>query len=76
MIEECSFDFYIPLEELNKFCPDYIHPSKPPYGETGKVQLFDLKREINTYERIKENKMKLEVSHFRELIIHGQLQEI
>ena len=76
VIEECSFDFYIPLEELNKFCPDYISPSKPPYEETGKVQLFDLKREINTYERIKENKMKLEVSHFRELIIHGQLQEI
>ncbi len=76
VIQESAFDFYISYENLGHYLPDWRQPAEPPYGETGKVVLFDISREINTYEDIKKDKMELQVPQWRELIIHGQLDEI
>ena len=76
VILDSLFDFYIPYNKLQNFMPEYQYPPQPAYSEKGKLQLFDLKREINTYNLIKETKIELNPVQWRELLIHGQLDEI
>lgn len=68
-----EFDFYMDYQELNKYLFEWQSP-KPPAAETG--QFFDLGEEITAYEWIKQNKMKLEIPQWRELLMRGQLEEI
>lgn len=68
-----QFDFYIDYKKLNRYLFDHVAPSVPP-GEP--VNLFDISEEVNAYNKIKENKMELEVSQWRELIMRGQLESI
>ena len=72
-IKTAEFDFYIPFEELNKYLFEWQIPN-PPVVETG--LMFDLKEEYDAYSYIKENKMKLELPQWRELLMRGQLEEI
>ena len=76
VILDSLFDFYIPYEKLQDFIPTYEYAPIPAYSEKGKLQLFDLQREINTYKLIKETKIELQPPQWRELLISGQLDEI
>lgn len=72
-VAQAEFDFYIDYQELNKYLFEWQTP-KPPAVET--ELFFDIGEEVVAFEYIKQNKMKLEVPQWRELLLHGQLQEI
>ena len=72
-IAQAEFDFYIDYKELNKYLLEWQNPN-PPVAETGKF--FNLDEELAAFEYIKRNKMRLEVPQWRELLLHGQLNEI
>jgi len=74
MVHDAEFDFYMPFEHLPDFLlHKYELPSKPAYNPS---VLFNINEEIEAYKYIKENKMKLTVPLWRELMLTGQLKEI
>tara|TARA_B100001758_G_C18298920_1_gene551242 strand:+ start:394 stop:954 length:561 start_codon:yes stop_codon:yes gene_type:complete len=72
-VANAQFDFYIPFEELNKYLFEWQTP-EPPAVETG--MFFDIREEMEAYNKIKNDKMKLEIPQWRELLMRGQLEEI
>ena len=72
-VVNAQFDFYIPFEELNKYLFEWQVP-EPPAVETS--LFFDIREEMAAYEKIKNDKMKLELPQWRELLMRGQLNEI
>jgi len=67
-----EFDFYIDFNKIGKYIFDYQPPAQPTFDG----QLMGLEDELDAYNWIKDNKMELKVSQWRELIMRGQLETI
>ena len=72
-VQSAQFDFYIDFDDLHKYLFEYEQPS-PPVADT--ELFFDISEDMDAYLSIKENKMKLEVAQWRELLMRGQIEEI
>lgn len=72
-VAQAEFDFYIDFSELHKYLIEYEQP-QPPAVQT--ELFFDIGEEVQAFEWIKQNKMKIEIPQWRELLLNGQLQEI
>ena len=67
-----EFDFYIDFNKIGKYIFDYQPPAQPTFDG----QLMGLEDELDAYNWIKDNKMELKVSQWREIIMRGQLETI
>ena len=71
--------FYIPFDKLSKFLLSYETPktTKELFGEAyeGPI-MFDIEEERMAYKYITDNKMELNMTQWRQLLITGQLGEI
>ena len=72
-VVNAQFDFYIPFEDLNKYLFEWQMP-KPPAVDTS--LFFDIREEMVAYDKIRNDKMKIELPQWRELLMRGQLKEI
>ena len=73
-VAQAQFDFYIPFEELSHYLlHQYQTPNPPPMVPS---VLFDIREEIEAYKYILENKIKMSIPQWRELLLNGQLREI
>jgi|TARA_R110000744_G_scaffold61238_2_gene126558 hypothetical protein len=78
-LADADFDFYIPFDKLSKFLLSYETPktTKELFGEAyeGPI-MFDIEEERMAYKYITDNKMELNMTQWRQLLITGQLGEI
>lgn len=74
MLHDAQFDFYLPFEALPHFLLDKYELPSPPVM-TPPV-LFNIDEDLAAYKYIKENKMKITIPQWRELMLTGQLKEI
>ena len=64
--------YHIDFNRIGKYIFDYQPPAQPTFDG----QLMGLEDELDAYNWIKDNKMELKVSQWRELIMRGQLETI
>ena len=72
LVRHAEFDFFIDFNHLKQFVFDYEPPAEPQFSG----QLLGLEDELDAYSWIRNNKMELKVSQWRELIMRGQLETI
>ena len=72
LVRHAEFDFFIDFNHLKQFVFDYEPPAEPQFSG----QLLGLEDELDAYAWIRNNKMELKVSQWRELIMRGQLETI
>ena len=72
LVRHAEFDFFIDFNHLKQFIFDYEPPAEPQFSG----QLLGLEDELDAYSWIRNNKMELKVSQWRELIMRGQLETI
>ena len=72
LVRHAEFDFFIDFNHLKQFIFDYEPPAEPQFSG----QLLGLEDELDAYAWIRNNKMELKVSQWRELIMRGQLETI
>ena len=72
LVRHAEFDFFIDFNHLKQFVFDYEPPTEPQFSG----QLLGLEDELDAYSWIRNNKMELKVSQWRELIMRGQLETI
>ena len=72
LVRHAEFDFFIDFNHLKQFVFDYEPPAEPQFSG----QLLGLEDELDSYSWIRNNKIELKLSQWRELIMRGQLETI